>query len=183
MSAPLAASARAAGLVASLAGVVLALAWGALSPPAVAAQTAASSAATARPATSSAASPAAARAPAGIDVNVATADELQTVRGIGPALAARILEERARGPYRDLADLEARVKGVGPANARRFAEAGLVVGAGRGRVGPAAAPAAGPVAGAPTGGPPDAGVRVVTTTLGAGVVREYQRPSDGALAR
>jgi competence protein ComEA len=140
---------------------------------------------------------AAARAAAGVDVNVATADELQTVRGIGPALAGRIVEERARGPYRDLADLEARVKGVGPGNVRRFAEAGLVVGAGRGRVGsmPAAGGAsagagAGGSAGVPSapGGnaaasPAPGGQTMTTTPLGAGVVREYHRPADGSATR
>lgn len=138
---------------------------------------------------------AAARAAAGVDVNVATADELQTVRGIGPALAGRIVEERARGPYRDLADLEARVKGVGPGNVRRFAEAGLVVGAGRGRVGSmpgaggasagaggSAGAASAPGASAATS-PAPGGQTMTTTPLGAGVVREYHRPADGSATR
>jgi len=70
---------------------------------------------------------------AAVDVNAASVDELQSIRGIGPALSQRIVEERRRGPFKSLDDLQARVKGVGAASARRFAAAGLVVaGAGRG---------------------------------------------------
>ena len=167
LRAPCASGLRAAALRA--AGLAVAVLLGAATQAAVAAQPSA-------PAT-------AARAAAGVDANIATADELQTVRGIGPALAGRIVEERARGPYRDMADLEARVKGVGPGNARRFAEAGLVVGAGRGRVGtPSAGPSA-PAAGAAAAAPATGGQTVTTTTLGAGVVREYSRPAEGAAPR
>lgn len=66
---------------------------------------------------------------AAIDANTATQEELETIRGIGPALSARIVEERARGPFRDLDDFQERVRGVGETNARAMHAAGLTVGA------------------------------------------------------
>lgn len=48
-----------------------------------------------------------------IDLNAATAPDLEALPGIGAALAARIVADRAaRGPFRDAGDL-ARVPGVG----------------------------------------------------------------------
>ena len=49
-----------------------------------------------------------------IDVNAADAAELERLPGVGPALAARIVEERERrGPFRSTEDLT-RVRGIGP---------------------------------------------------------------------
>jgi competence protein ComEA len=49
-----------------------------------------------------------------IDINTASAAELETLPGIGPALAKRIVEHRqANGPFAKVDDLQA-VKGVGP---------------------------------------------------------------------
>lgn len=62
-----------------------------------------------------------------VDANTASARELESVRGIGPAIAARIIDERQRGPYRDLVDLRERVRGIGAANLRRMTEGGLEV--------------------------------------------------------
>ena len=61
------------------------------------------------------------------DVNKATEAELDGVRGIGPAMTARILEERKKGAFKDWNDVIERVKGVGPANAARFSKEGLTV--------------------------------------------------------
>ena len=63
-----------------------------------------------------------------LDVNTATRDELQTIRGVGPALSARIVEARRAGRFTDLEDLKTRVRGIGDANLRRMREAGLRVG-------------------------------------------------------
>jgi competence protein ComEA len=52
---------------------------------------------------------------------------LQSLRGIGPAMAARILAERSRAPFRSLADFDERVKGIGPASLRRLVADGLVL--------------------------------------------------------
>jgi competence protein ComEA len=48
-----------------------------------------------------------------VDVDRAPADELQRLPRVGPALARRIVEERARGPFGSLGALR-RVTGVGP---------------------------------------------------------------------
>jgi competence protein ComEA len=49
-----------------------------------------------------------------VDLNRATAAELASLPRIGPALAARIVADRAaRGPFTTTADLD-RVRGVGP---------------------------------------------------------------------
>ncbi len=66
---------------------------------------------------------------AAVNVNTATSDELRTVRGIGPAIAKRIIDERGKGPFKSLDDLQARVRGIGEATARKFAAGGLTVGA------------------------------------------------------
>ncbi len=79
---------------------------------------------------------AAAGASLAVDANTASADELQTIRGIGPAMAARIVEARQREPFRDLDDLRGRVRGIGEKNLRKMHEAGLDVGGG-GQVGDA----------------------------------------------
>lgn len=66
-----------------------------------------------------------ARAVAAVDVNTASAEELQKVRGIGPATAAKIVAARESGPFRDADDLQDRVRGFGPKTVRRLAGAGL----------------------------------------------------------
>ncbi len=63
-----------------------------------------------------------------LDANTATQAELETIRGVGPALSARIVEARRARPFTDLDDLKARVRGIGDSNLRRMREAGLAVG-------------------------------------------------------
>jgi competence protein ComEA len=63
-----------------------------------------------------------------VDVNRATQAELETVKGIGPALSDKILAARQSGAFRDWADLVERVAGVGPGSAARLSNAGLTVG-------------------------------------------------------
>jgi competence protein ComEA len=65
---------------------------------------------------------------AAVNVNTASFDELQTISGIGPATAQRIVEERRKGPFKSLDDLHARVKGIGESRIRKMAAAGLTVG-------------------------------------------------------
>lgn len=62
-----------------------------------------------------------------LDVNQANEMELDALRGVGPALSARILEARSQAPFKDWADLMARVKGMGPSKTRALAREGLTV--------------------------------------------------------
>ena len=56
-----------------------------------------------------------------VDLNRATAKELEALPGIGPSLARAIVEDRREnGPFRGVRDLE-RVSGIGPATARKLA--------------------------------------------------------------
>lgn len=64
---------------------------------------------------------------AAVDVNKATQAELESVKGIGPAMSGRILDERKKASFKDWSDLIERIKGVGPGNAAKFSEAGLTV--------------------------------------------------------
>ncbi|KQW88661.1 hypothetical protein ASC94_23975 [Massilia sp. Root418] len=76
-----------------------------------------------------------------VDVNKADAAALDAVKGIGPAKSKAILEERSKGgEFKDWADFEKRVKGVGEKNAVKLSEAGLQVN-GKPRDGAAAKPA------------------------------------------
>jgi competence protein ComEA len=55
-----------------------------------------------------------------VDLNAATQEVLETLPGIGPALARRIVEDRgARGPFASMEELT-RVSGVGPALLERI---------------------------------------------------------------
>lgn len=65
---------------------------------------------------------------AAVDANTASVEALRTVRGVGPTIAQRIVDERRKGPYSSLDDLQARVRGIGESSVRRMAGAGLTVG-------------------------------------------------------
>jgi len=54
-----------------------------------------------------------------VDLNQATAQELESLSGIGPALARRIIEERGKQMFTSVDDL-VRVQGVGPATVERI---------------------------------------------------------------
>jgi competence protein ComEA len=62
-----------------------------------------------------------------VDVNKADQAALDSVKGIGPAKSKAIMAERAKGEFKDWADLEQRVKGIGEKNAMKLSEAGLMV--------------------------------------------------------
>lgn len=62
-----------------------------------------------------------------VDVNKADEAALDSIRGLGPAKTKAILEERKKGEFKDWADFESRVKGIGAKNAARLSEAGLQV--------------------------------------------------------
>lgn len=65
--------------------------------------------------------------PTPVEVNLASEADLDSLRGVGPALTARILAQRAQAPFADWADLVRRVKGIRPATAGQLAAQGLTV--------------------------------------------------------
>jgi competence protein ComEA len=83
----------------------------------------------------------AATAFAATDVNKASAAELDAVKGIGPAMATKILDERKKGSFKDWGDFIDRVSGVGDGNAARFSSNGLTVNGSGYAHAPAKAPA------------------------------------------
>lgn len=63
-----------------------------------------------------------------VDVNKADQAALDSVKGIGPKTSKAILEERKKGgEFKDWADLEKRVKGVGGKSAGKLSGMGLTV--------------------------------------------------------
>ena len=69
----------------------------------------------------------AAAAFAAVDVNTAKASDLDGLKGIGPVLSKRILEERRKGKFKDWGDMISRVKGLGENSATRLSAEGLTV--------------------------------------------------------
>lgn len=64
---------------------------------------------------------------AAVEVNKAGAADLDSIKGIGPAMSGKILMERKKGDFKDWTDLVDRVSGVGPGNAVKFSKEGLTV--------------------------------------------------------
>lgn len=64
---------------------------------------------------------------AAVDVNKADQAQLETVKGIGPAMSSRVLEARKTAPFKDWNDLIDRVQGIGPAKAGKLSAEGLTV--------------------------------------------------------
>ena len=63
----------------------------------------------------------AAAAFAAVDVNKANLAELEAVKGIGPVAAAKILDERKKGSFKDWGDVMQRVRGIKAAKAPKAA--------------------------------------------------------------
>ncbi|MDR6408286.1 ComEA family DNA-binding protein [Paraburkholderia terricola] len=65
---------------------------------------------------------------AAVEVNSADQAALESVKGIGPAHAKAIIEERSKnGPFKDADDLAARVKGIGSKSVVKLEAAGLTI--------------------------------------------------------
>lgn len=64
---------------------------------------------------------------AAVDVNKATAAELDGIKGIGPGISTKILDERKKGNFKDWNDFVERVKGVGDGNAAKFSAEGMTI--------------------------------------------------------
>jgi competence protein ComEA len=69
----------------------------------------------------------AAAAFAAVDVNTAKAADLDGLKGIGPVMSKRILDERRKGKFKSWDDMIARVKGLGGASAAKLSAEGLTV--------------------------------------------------------
>lgn len=64
---------------------------------------------------------------AAVDANQATAAELDNIKGIGPSISGKILDERKKGAFKDWNDFIARVNGMGEKSAANFSAQGLTV--------------------------------------------------------
>lgn len=64
---------------------------------------------------------------AAVDINKAGAAELDSIKGVGPGISTKILDERKKGEFKNWADLIDRVNGVGDRNAAKFSADGLTV--------------------------------------------------------
>lgn len=64
---------------------------------------------------------------AAVDVNKATAAELDSIKGIGPGTSTKILDERKKGAFKNWTDFIERVKGVGDSNAAKYSAEGMTV--------------------------------------------------------
>jgi len=64
---------------------------------------------------------------AAVDVNKASAAELDGIKGIGPAMSEKIINERKTSEFKDWNDFINRVGGVGEKTAARFSAEGLTV--------------------------------------------------------
>jgi competence protein ComEA len=62
-----------------------------------------------------------------LDINQANEAELDSVKGMGPALSAKVLKARTQGPFKDWNDLMQRVSGIRQNKAQQFSEQGLTV--------------------------------------------------------
>jgi competence protein ComEA len=62
-----------------------------------------------------------------VDINKADAAALDSVKGVGPSMSKAIMDERSKGEFKDWADFQKRVKGVGDKKAAKLSEAGLQV--------------------------------------------------------
>ena len=66
-------------------------------------------------------------ATAAIEVNQASSDDLESIKGIGPATAQRILQQRQLARFRDWQDFIVRVPGIGEKRAATLSAHGLRV--------------------------------------------------------
>jgi len=64
---------------------------------------------------------------AAVDVNKGSAADLDGLKGVGPAMSARIIEARKQGQFKDWADFMQRVKGVKDKKAAKLSGEGLTV--------------------------------------------------------
>lgn len=79
---------------------------------------------------------------AAVDINSANETELDQIKGVGPAKAKAIVEERKKGgPFKNLDDVAARVKGIGDKTVEGWKKSGEVSVGGGSAAAKSAAPA------------------------------------------
>lgn len=66
-------------------------------------------------------------AAAAVDANKASQAELESVKGIGPALSSKIVAARQQSNFKDWGDMLDRVAGLGERNAQKLSSNGLTV--------------------------------------------------------
>ena len=59
-----------------------------------------------------------------LEINQANEAELDSIKGMGPAMTRKVLAARADKPFTNWKDLMARVAGIGKAKAQQFSEQG-----------------------------------------------------------
>ncbi|WP_310625151.1 helix-hairpin-helix domain-containing protein [Limnohabitans sp.] len=62
-----------------------------------------------------------------LEINQANEAELDSIKGMGPSLSAKVLQARVQGPFTSWRDLMQRVAGIRHNKARQFSEQGLTV--------------------------------------------------------
>ena len=62
-----------------------------------------------------------------LDINQANEAELDSIKGMGPSLSAKVLKARAQDTFKDWPDLMHRVSGIRQNTAEQFSEQGLTV--------------------------------------------------------
>ena len=62
-----------------------------------------------------------------LDINQANEAELDSLKGMGPSLSAKVLKARTQGPFKDWSDLMQRVSGIRKNKAQQFSDLGLTV--------------------------------------------------------
>ena len=62
-----------------------------------------------------------------LDINQANEAELDSIKGMGPALSTKVLKARAQGPFKDWSDVMQRVSGIRQNKVQQLSEQGLTV--------------------------------------------------------
>ena len=87
---------------------------------------------------------------AAVDVNTASENDLDSIKGIGPSTASRMMAARKQAPFKDWNDLIQRLSGLGEKRAAKLSAEGLTVNGAAYKPGSDAGPAARKQAEAPT---------------------------------
>jgi competence protein ComEA len=62
-----------------------------------------------------------------LEINQANEAELDSIKGMGPAMTRKVLTARADKPFTNWKDLMFRVSGIGKAKAQQFSDQGVLV--------------------------------------------------------